>query len=62
MPKHIEELSVSNASRKAHEIAVRGCGFDPQLGRVTALQQQHFRSVYENVLGELMTALDPEAL
>lgn len=62
MPQHTEELSVSNAARKAHEIAARGCGYDPQLGRVTAQQQQQFHAVYEDVLGELMTALDPEAL
>lgn len=59
--KHTEELSLRNASSRARDIAVRECGFDPSQGHVPAAEQQRFHAVYDSILGELMTALDPEA-
>lgn len=58
--QHTASLTLANAPDRARQITVRGCGFDPEVTRVTREQQQLFHDTYQNILGELVAALDPE--
>lgn len=59
--QHTTPLNLSNAHDKAYDIAVSNLRYDPLTDHITDEQTQAFHKLYQQVLGELMTALDPEA-